>query len=319
MRMISKVFVDTNVFVTTRDFNDSTHQKAVDLSEYLLANEAAWYTSSDIIAESLTVLSQKLGKSVALDWYKDFKNGNIKEIFVDEILHREARSFFTKIKSKNVSFVDCSSAVAMKRNKIDVIFSFDEDFKGMGIKLEQYANFNKRILFNDPPGSVITSIATFDLFIVSSTVMIRTDTLKKIDGFIQDKYCPFLDIPTYLQLSLIGTFYYQKEILGYYRRHSFSHWYNFAKETETMGWKEMRQGINDFLLQNENKIKKSGIDINIKQIITTQNRKLEHKRKYKNCSLFLNSFLIRNNLLLPFLYLRFLISYSYYVTKKRFL
>ena len=135
MRMISKVFVDTNVFVTTRDFNDSTHQKAVDLSEYLLANEAAWYTSSDIIAESLTVLSQKLGKSVALDWYKDFKNGNIKEIFVDEILHREARSFFTKIKSKNVSFVDCSSAVAMKRNKIDVIFSFDEDFKGMGIKL----------------------------------------------------------------------------------------------------------------------------------------------------------------------------------------
>lgn len=193
------------------------------------------------------------------------------------------------------------------------------DHRGMGIKLEQYANFNNRILFNDPPGSVITSIATFDLFIVSSTVMIRTDTLKKIDGFIQDKYCPFLDIPTYLQLSLIGTFYYQKEILGYYRRHSFSHWYNFAKETETMGWKEMRQGINDFLLQNENKIKKSGIDINIKQIITTQNRKLEHKRKYKNCSLFLNSFLIRNNLLLPFLYLRFLISYSYYVTKKRFL
>lgn len=125
----------TNVFVATRDFNDSTHKKAIELSNFLLNREADWLTSSEVIGETLTVMSQKLGKQVALDWYKDFEKGGIKEIFVDEILHKTARRFFKKIRSKNVSFVDCSSVIAMKRNKINIIFSFDKDFRKMGVGL----------------------------------------------------------------------------------------------------------------------------------------------------------------------------------------
>jgi len=39
------------------------------------------------------------------------------------------------VSSKNISFIDCSSAVAMKRNKIKTIFSFDKDFKKLGVNL----------------------------------------------------------------------------------------------------------------------------------------------------------------------------------------
>lgn len=135
MHMISEVFVDTNVFVTIRDNTDSTHKKALKISEYISKNKIKWATSSDVIGETLTVISKKLGKEIAIDWYKDFKNSSIREIFIDEATHRETRKFFTKVKSKNISFIDCSNVIAMKRNKIKHIFSFDEYFRKMGVEL----------------------------------------------------------------------------------------------------------------------------------------------------------------------------------------
>ena len=135
MHMISKVFVDTNVFVAIRDTTDTTHKKAIKISEYLDKSKVKWYTSSDIIGETLTVLSKKLGKTICMDWYKDFKNSSIEEIFVDEKLHKGTRSFFKRVKSKNISFIDCSSVITMKRNNIKYIFSFDEDFRKLGVKL----------------------------------------------------------------------------------------------------------------------------------------------------------------------------------------
>ena len=132
--MISKVFIDTNVFVALRDETDSTHTKAVHFYEILKSNNTKFITSSDIIAESLTVISRKLGKKSATD-FLDGITAFAKEIFINENLHKETRKLFRRIKSKNVSFVDCSSVITMKKNKLDTIFSFDEDFKNLGVKL----------------------------------------------------------------------------------------------------------------------------------------------------------------------------------------
>jgi predicted nucleic acid-binding protein len=134
MPTISKVFVDTNVFVALRDTSDSTHTKAVKYYELLKKDGCKFYTSSDIIAESLTVISKKISKKSALTFLDEIE-GVIKEIFIDEFLHKETRDFFKRVKSKNISFIDCSSVIAMRRAKIKVIFSFDEDFKKMGVKL----------------------------------------------------------------------------------------------------------------------------------------------------------------------------------------
>lgn len=135
MPTISKVFVDTNVFVAIRDTNDSTHEKAVRLSQRLDDRGVKLFTSSDILGETLTVLSKKLGKAVCNDWYRDFQISDVSEIFIDKFLHKESRDLFRRIKSKNISFIDCSSAVAMRRHKIKTIFSFDKDFKKLGVKL----------------------------------------------------------------------------------------------------------------------------------------------------------------------------------------
>lgn len=135
MHTISRLFVDTNIFVALNDEADATHTKALELKEKIKGIANSLYTSSDVIGETLTVLSKKLGKEKVNEFYNNFPKLGIKEVFIDENIHNEARNFFAKVKSKNISFIDCSSVIAMKRNKIDVIFSFDEDFKRMGVKL----------------------------------------------------------------------------------------------------------------------------------------------------------------------------------------
>jgi len=134
MHTISKTFLDTNVFVALRDEEDLTHSKAIILYDLVKSQKIKLYTSSDIIAETLTVMSKKVDKKSALE-FLDWIEGRIGEIFIDENLHKETRKFFKSVKSKNISFIDCSSVVAMKRNKIKYIFSFDEDFKKMGVEL----------------------------------------------------------------------------------------------------------------------------------------------------------------------------------------
>ena len=134
MPMISKAFIDTNVFVAFKDDNDSTHKRARELYKVLKLKKVKFFTSSDVIGESLTVISKKMGKSAAIEFLSKI-HAYAKEIFIDRYVHKEARDLFKRIKSKTISFIDCSSVVAMKRNKIKTIFSFDKDFKKLGVKL----------------------------------------------------------------------------------------------------------------------------------------------------------------------------------------
>lgn len=134
MPTISKVFIDTNVFVAIKDDKDLTHDRAILLLKTLKSKKVRFFTSSDVIGESITVISKKLGKLAAVEFLNHVSN-YAQEIFIDAFLHKESRNLFKRIKSKNISFIDCSSAVAMKRNKIKSIFSFDRDFKKMGVKL----------------------------------------------------------------------------------------------------------------------------------------------------------------------------------------
>ena len=56
-------------------------------------------------------------------------------------------------------------------------------------------------------------------FIVSPTVMCRTDALRSMGGFKQVSYTPFVDYPTWLELTLVGEFYFINKNLGFWRRH----------------------------------------------------------------------------------------------------
>lgn len=131
----NEAFIDTNIFAAVRDSEDPTHKKAIKLFDYIEKNSIQLFTSSDVIGETVTLLSRKLGKEIAKDWFYDYQKSGIVEIFIDSGIHAKARDLFFSTKSKNITFIDCSCVIAMKKNKIEYAFTFDKHFKKLGAKL----------------------------------------------------------------------------------------------------------------------------------------------------------------------------------------
>ena len=77
-------------------------------------------------------------------------------------------------------------------------------------------NFN---WFKDRTREEILRKLLLQNFIPACTAMCRKDVLLSIGGFKQPDYTPYVDYPTWLELSLIGEIYSVDEILGCWRRH----------------------------------------------------------------------------------------------------
>ncbi len=77
------------------------------------------------------------------------------------------------------------------------------------------------VLFNDPVGSATRYmlLAEGRSLIAPSTIIIRRSAMEKSGGFHYVAGLPLTDYPTFMELSLIGKFYYSPETMGYRRRH----------------------------------------------------------------------------------------------------
>ncbi len=128
-----KIFVDTSAFVSLQDKSDPNHEKAGKFALKLQELNAQLYTSSEIIGEALTVIARKLGKSQALQFYRGYLKSGIEEIFISARLNESTKKLFFTVKSKNISYIDCSNVIAMENAKIKSIFAFDQDFKKLGV------------------------------------------------------------------------------------------------------------------------------------------------------------------------------------------
>ncbi len=126
------IFIDSSAFISIWDKDDSNHRAAIKISQELQAKKATILTSNIVVGEVLTVLSMKLGITIANECGEYLQRLNT--IFVNENLHQKAWEAFQKRTSKNLSFFDYTSFVIIKEFKIDKAFSFDKDFKKLGIR-----------------------------------------------------------------------------------------------------------------------------------------------------------------------------------------
>ncbi len=76
--------------------------------------------------------------------------------------------------------------------------------------------FNENIFTNTPVKSSLKELL-FSNYIPALTVLIRKSALNQIGGFIQNNNLPLVDLPTWQQLSLIGTFTYIDQPVGKWR------------------------------------------------------------------------------------------------------
>lgn len=126
---IQPLVFDSNYFVALFSPDDSLHSQASGLVNLIV--ERSVIISNLIFAEIITVLSQKRGHDFALqvgDYLLD--SSLIKITHLDHLHHQVAWKIFQSLRSKNISFVDCTTLAVMQAEEIDTLVTFDiTDFK----------------------------------------------------------------------------------------------------------------------------------------------------------------------------------------------
>lgn len=121
---MSQIVIDSNYFLAVNNSHDSLNLQAVKLSYFVEKNEAI--ISDYIFLEIVTILSQKVSRNVACQvGLALLSSANIKIITVDHSLFLDSWIIFSKLKQKNISFIDCSILATMKRYRVKQLLSFD--------------------------------------------------------------------------------------------------------------------------------------------------------------------------------------------------
>ena len=116
-------FLDTTFLVALFVSNDDWHSQAVQV--YGKIKNDKLMISKLVIAETMTVLKNKLKTKEIREIYRNFPN--FFHILEDSTHYDEAMMEFVKYDS-SISFFDAMYVALMKKEGIDEIVSFDSDF-----------------------------------------------------------------------------------------------------------------------------------------------------------------------------------------------
>lgn len=140
--------------------------------------------------------------------------------------------------------------IVLSHGNYEFVYCINGDLKSK----QGYTHHASSILNNDPVGTALYGLAGG---IAAVTIMIRKSALNQIGGFKHADYLPYVDLPTKLDLSLIGKFKYMPTLLGYFRRHKNSITHNIRKSINLNGLRY----IKDFINNNKENIAKLGLSV----------------------------------------------------------
>lgn len=131
---MKKIFIDTDALIALNDSSDLLHKKALKTLKKISQFDFIPYLSTNILLESLTIVSQRIGKKQAILLLKELRSGKYTVVHPNEKLVFTAEEIFKSIKSKNVSYSDCLSFAIARAHGIEWVFSFDLHFRKQGFK-----------------------------------------------------------------------------------------------------------------------------------------------------------------------------------------
>lgn len=129
-----KILVDSSYFISLFWPKDNNFPKANALATFL-ANKHDWYTSQDILKETLTVLSQRIGKEKTHIAYNQIGREMLVLSISEEIFDQALEVFFTTGIPKDVSVIDCASVILLKKHNLNAILTFDHHFRSLGVRV----------------------------------------------------------------------------------------------------------------------------------------------------------------------------------------
>ena len=132
-----KVFIDADAFVALAREDDANHKRAVSSLQHLIKQSVMFITSNYVFAESVTVISMRLGLAAAVRFIDAMRSDESDYLLqrATDTIDETAVQIFKAQTSKNTSFVDCTNMAFLRQFAMDAIFSFDGVYKKNGFVL----------------------------------------------------------------------------------------------------------------------------------------------------------------------------------------
>ncbi len=127
------LLLDTSALVAARNANDKNHNKALEIMLPALQDEyGKLFVSDYIFDEAVTLAYVRTGsKKLAYDIGKFAKAKPINFRFIEPIDFDKAWELYLQYEDKRLSFTDCTNIALMEGLKIEKVFTFDLEFKGL--------------------------------------------------------------------------------------------------------------------------------------------------------------------------------------------
>ena len=136
MRQREAAFVDSGAWIALALARDPLHSPAREQWEMLQQAGAKLHTSVPVVIETFTFLERNANHDVAIAW-KDsiYRPGTVKILTCElaDLLH--SWEYFRRSDLHNLSAVDATSFVIMRRTRIRLAFAFDHHFAVAGFRL----------------------------------------------------------------------------------------------------------------------------------------------------------------------------------------
>jgi uncharacterized protein len=133
---LSRIFIDTSAFFAAEVPRDQFYQRSRQTWNELSDSTIRLYSSEAVFQETSMLLHYRTGPASAIRWIElQMQSKSIIWLPVDAQVRTSALPWMKKFADQEVSFVDATSFVLMRRENIRHVFTFDRHFASAGFRL----------------------------------------------------------------------------------------------------------------------------------------------------------------------------------------
>jgi len=125
------VAVDTNVLVGSALKRDQYNRKATEILRRLDTNDTpVTHVNNYVVAETMNLVGERAGKETAIEIYDSLvESAGFERMKITEGDFSRGEALFRKY--DRLTFVDSITVAYMRREGIEYLYSFDDDFDGI--------------------------------------------------------------------------------------------------------------------------------------------------------------------------------------------
>lgn len=127
-------FADTSALYAVLDADDEFHARAGEAWVSFLSEDATLVTTTYVLVETFALVQARLGME-AVRALSDQLLPAVRTVVATEEDHRGAVQALLAADRRDLSLVDCTSFLVMRRLGLRSVFTFDADFRNQGFEV----------------------------------------------------------------------------------------------------------------------------------------------------------------------------------------